>query len=77
MAEIMRLEEAGCQLVRVTVNNKEAAEAIKEIKREIQFRSSRIFISITGWRCARLKTASTRCESIPATSDARESGSGR
>ena len=38
VAEILRLEEAGCQLVRVTVNNKEAAEAIKEIKKRIQFR---------------------------------------
>jgi (E)-4-hydroxy-3-methylbut-2-enyl-diphosphate synthase len=35
VAEILRLEEAGCQLVRVTVNNKEAAEAVKEIKRRI------------------------------------------
>src|ERR1700732_3229664 len=35
VAEIHRLEEAGCQLVRVTVNNDEAAEAIKEIKRQI------------------------------------------
>jgi len=35
VAEIHRLEEAGCQLVRVTVNNKEAAEAIKEIKKQI------------------------------------------
>ncbi len=35
VAEIHRLEEAGCQIVRVTVNNDEAAAAIKEIKREI------------------------------------------
>ena len=35
VAEILRLEEAGCQIVRVTVNNKEAADAIKEIKRRI------------------------------------------
>jgi len=35
VAEIVRLEEAGCQLVRVTVNNMEAAEAIKEIKKRI------------------------------------------
>jgi (E)-4-hydroxy-3-methylbut-2-enyl-diphosphate synthase len=35
VAEIHRLEEAGCQIVRVTVNNKEAADAIKEIKRQI------------------------------------------
>lgn len=33
--EIQRLEEAGCQLVRVTVNNMEAAEAIKAIKQQI------------------------------------------
>ncbi len=36
VAEIHRLEEAGCQLVRVTVNNKEAADAIKEIKKQIK-----------------------------------------
>jgi len=35
VAEIHRLEEAGCQIVRVTVNNKEAAEAIKDIKKQI------------------------------------------
>ncbi|MDR5582514.1 flavodoxin-dependent (E)-4-hydroxy-3-methylbut-2-enyl-diphosphate synthase [Paenibacillus larvae] len=35
IAEIHRLEEAGCQLVRVTVNNDEAADAIKEIKKQI------------------------------------------
>lgn len=35
VAEIKRLEEAGCQLVRVTVNTKEAAEAIKDIKAQI------------------------------------------
>ncbi|PWK12675.1 flavodoxin-dependent (E)-4-hydroxy-3-methylbut-2-enyl-diphosphate synthase [Tumebacillus permanentifrigoris] len=33
--QILRLEEAGCQIVRVTVNNMEAAEAIKQIKKEI------------------------------------------
>jgi (E)-4-hydroxy-3-methylbut-2-enyl-diphosphate synthase len=35
VAEIHRLEEAGCELVRVTVNSNEAAEAIKEIKKQI------------------------------------------
>ncbi len=35
VAEILRLEEAGCQVVRVTVNNEEAAAAIKEIKKRI------------------------------------------
>lgn len=33
--EILRLEEAGCQMVRVTVNTREAAAAIKEIKKQI------------------------------------------
>lgn len=35
VAQIKELEDLGCQLVRVTVNNKEAAEAIKEIKKQI------------------------------------------
>ena len=33
--QIKRLEEAGCELVRVTVNTEEAAEAIAEIKKRI------------------------------------------
>lgn len=33
--QILELEKAGCELVRVTVNNEEAAEAIKEIKKKI------------------------------------------
>jgi len=35
VAQIKELEDLGCQLVRVTVNNIEAAEAIKEIKKQI------------------------------------------
>src|SRR5690554_1415324 len=35
VAEIKRLEEAGCQLVRVACPNMKAAEAIAEIKRRI------------------------------------------
>ncbi|MCL6452347.1 MAG: flavodoxin-dependent (E)-4-hydroxy-3-methylbut-2-enyl-diphosphate synthase [Alicyclobacillus sp.] len=35
VAEIHRLEDAGCEVVRVTVNTKEAAAAVKEIKRRI------------------------------------------
>ena len=33
--QILALEEAGCELVRVTVNDMEAAKAIKEIKKRI------------------------------------------
>jgi len=51
VAEIHRLEEAGCQLVRVTVNNKEAAEAIKEIKKT-DFDSARIGHSFRSPPCA-------------------------
>lgn len=35
VAQILALEEAGCELVRVTVNDMEAAKAIKEIKKNI------------------------------------------
>lgn len=33
--QILELEQEGCELVRVTVNNEEAARAIKEIKKRI------------------------------------------
>lgn len=33
--QILELEEAGCELVRVTVNNEASAKAIKEIKKQI------------------------------------------
>lgn len=35
VAEIQRLEEAGCEIIRVTVNTREAAAAIKDIKRNM------------------------------------------
>ncbi len=35
VAQIHRLQDAGCELVRVTVNTPQAAEAIKEIKAQI------------------------------------------
>ncbi len=35
VAQIKELESLGCQLVRVAVNNRAAAEAIKEIKKQI------------------------------------------
>ena len=33
--QINELEKAGCQLVRMTINNIKAAEAIKEIKKRV------------------------------------------
>ncbi len=35
VAQILRLEEAGCDIVRCTVPNREAAEAVKKIKERI------------------------------------------
>lgn len=35
VAQIKELEKSGCELVRVTVNTEKAAEAIKEIKKQI------------------------------------------
>lgn len=35
VAQILRLEQAGCEIIRCTVPTKEAAEAIREIKRQI------------------------------------------
>lgn len=34
--QIKKLEEAGCQMVRMTINNEEAAKAIGEIKKRVQ-----------------------------------------
>ena len=35
VAQILRLEEAGCDIIRCTVPNQEAAEAVREIKKRI------------------------------------------
>ena len=35
VAQILRLEEAGCDIIRSTVPNMEAAKAIREIKKRI------------------------------------------
>ncbi|MBR1772098.1 MAG: flavodoxin-dependent (E)-4-hydroxy-3-methylbut-2-enyl-diphosphate synthase [Lachnospiraceae bacterium] len=35
VAQILRLEKAGCEIIRCTVPTKEAAEAIREIKKQI------------------------------------------
>ena len=36
VAQILRLEEAGCEIIRCTVPTMEAAKAIAEIKKQIQ-----------------------------------------
>lgn len=35
VSQILRLEDAGCELVRVTVNNRDSSQALKEIKKNI------------------------------------------
>ncbi|WP_294657507.1 flavodoxin-dependent (E)-4-hydroxy-3-methylbut-2-enyl-diphosphate synthase [uncultured Fusobacterium sp.] len=35
VAQIKKLESAGCQMVRMTINNEEAAKAIEEIKKRV------------------------------------------
>lgn len=49
VAEIKRLEEAGCQIVRVACPDERAADAIPEIKKGYPSRSSWIFISTINW----------------------------
>ena len=44
--QILRLEAAGCEIIRCAVPTMEAAEALREIKRESIFRLSRIYILI-------------------------------
>lgn len=48
--QIERLEEAGCQIVRVAVPDERAARAIPDIKKESISRLSRISTLITGLR---------------------------
>lgn len=48
--QILRLEAAGCEIIRCAVPTMEAAEALKEIKNKFIFLLWQIFISITGWR---------------------------
>ena len=46
--QILRLEEAGCEIIRCAVPTMDAAEAIGEIKRECIFRLSPIYILTTA-----------------------------
>ena len=48
VAQILALEEAGCEIIRCAVPTMQAAAAIKEIKKQI-------FILITVWQSQRWK----------------------
>ena len=57
--QILRLEKAGCEIIRCTVPDEAAAKALKEIKKEIHI-PLRIFILTTKWLFLQWKTVPTR-----------------
>ncbi len=68
IAQIHALEEAGCEIVRVTVPNMEAAHALSEIKENISSRWSRTFTLTIALPWKRRRAARIRSASTPATS---------
>ena len=64
VAQILALEAAGCEIIRCTVPTQEAAEALKEIKKQIHiplvadihfdYKMAR------QWKTARIRSGSTR-----------------
>ena len=63
--QILRLEEAGCDIVRVAVPDAEAASAVRAIKKRFIFLWLRISILITASRLPVLKTGRTKSGLIP------------
>lgn len=49
VAQILALEKAGCEIIRVAVPDMEAALAIKEIKKQIHILLLLIFTLIISW----------------------------
>lgn len=68
VAQILRLEKAGCEIIRCTVPTLEAARAIREIRKQIHIPLVADIHLITKWRLRRLKTEQIRSGSIPETS---------
>lgn len=68
VAEILRLEEAGCQVVRVTVNNEEAAARLRKSRSGFTSRSWQIFILTTSLPCLLSRMALIKFGSIQVTS---------
>lgn len=67
--QILRLEKAGCEIIRCTVPTLEAAAAIREIKKQIHI--PLVAILTTVWRWLPLRTVRTRYVSTPAISEVR------
>ena len=57
--QILRLEKAGCEIIRCTVPDEAAAKALKE-KKKFTFLLLRIFILTTKWLFLQWKTVPTR-----------------
>ena len=68
VAQILALEAAGCEIIRVAVPTMEAAEAITEIKKQIHIRWRQTFILTTVWLLRPLNTGLTKSVSIRAIS---------
>ena len=64
VAQILSLEKAGCDIIRVAVPTMKAAEALKDIKKEIHIPLVQISILTTVWRLQLWKTELTRSVSI-------------
>ena len=64
VAQILRLEKAGCDIIRVAVPTMEAAESISKIKSRSIFHWWRIYILIIAWQLQQSKTERIRSVSI-------------
>ena len=70
IAQILRLEQAGCEIIRVAVPTMEAAAALKEIKEQIHIPLVADIhfdyrLAVAPLRTARIKSASTPEISAP------------
>lgn len=72
VAQILRLEAAGCDIIRSTVPNMEAARQSARLKRGFISLLWRTFILTIRWRLPPWKTARIKYASIPETSAARK-----
>ena len=65
VAQILALEQAGCDIIRCAVPTMEAAKALKEIKKQIHIHLWQISILIIVLLLQPWKTVQIRSESIP------------
>ena len=63
VAQILKLEKAGCDIIRSTVNDRQRRQSLRSRNRSI-FRWLQTFILITVWRSQRLRREQIRSVSI-------------